>query len=853
MRLLTTVLASSLISISLSAEIVKMQSGWNLVGLSTPYTAEKLLENKDINKVYIFNEEFKETGDINPSDGIWIQANSDFNLTLSNEGEYTQRIDKIEFKEGWNLKSLPINSSLTPKIFGDKIIWKYSQGAWSKYSQNGDENYPQMDIIASGEGFWVKSNADETIYLSDKESNLQNFESKEKLNEYIDILVTHNRNFKSDDYYYPQPYYMTDGGVPTPTTMPVMEATSEDSSSSDKSVDDATSTNTQEAGVDEADILKHNGDKIFYVSNNWENNGIYVTTFDNLLNSNTKPITTINTKSRPNELYLVDNKLVVIYPNNYNFIDSWGSIDYSLWSESSKVEIYDVSDIANINLTNTYTLDGNIIDSRVTNNKLYLISRFMPFYKVEYQKNYVECNVSTEEVQPPEIPTSGEEISEATEIQSSENITKSRSMLYYPNGSNYCYFYPKDDKGYYMVDYDNYSIVEKRTSPKITVDSKEQELLKPEKTYAPYKVNQASFVTSVTAFDMDNLNSFESVSTIGNSENVYASSDSIYLVSTDYPIYFRYEDYQSRSTIYKFNIKDELDFDAKGFVDGRILNQFSLSEHKDTLRIATTKGFSWQGDTDNSIFTLQSEEGELKVKGELNGLGKEGETIKSVRFNGDKGFVVTFKQTDPFYTIDLSDVTNPKKVGELSISGFSSYLHFVDENQILSVGREADEEGRTKQLKLELFDVSDFANPVASDKVLIPEDSKFENSWYINSEAEYNHKAFTFRDSDKTLALPIRETVLIKNNITNKETATTEEEVKVADIDDESFISYTYNSKSYLDFYRVENGKINDLNFSIDADNNDYGHQRGVIFSNDSKDYGLFLSGDNLYLKEFTK
>ena len=103
---------------------------------------------------------------------------------------------------------------------------------------------------------------------------------------------------------------------------------------------------------------------------------------------------------------------------------------------------------------------------------------------------------------------------------------------------------------------------------------------------------------------------------------------------------------------------------------------------------------------------------------------------------------MTFRQTDPFYTLDLSDVKAPKQVGELQIDGFSRYLHPIDENYILGVGRDADSQGVQKGLMLELFDISDFANPKVADKVVI-------GDRYTYSEAEYNHKAFVYRSSDK--------------------------------------------------------------------------------------------------------
>jgi uncharacterized secreted protein with C-terminal beta-propeller domain len=145
------------------------------------------------------------------------------------------------------------------------------------------------------------------------------------------------------------------------------------------------------------------------------------------------------------------------------------------------------------------------------------------------------------------------------------------------------------------------------------------------------------------------------------------------------------------------------------------------------------------------ITLIKEENHKLKQVGFLNHLGKAEERIKAVRFMGDKGYIVTFKQTDPFYTIDLSNPSQPRKVGELFVLGFSTYLHDVGNNQILSIGKSADKDGRVSGIKMQLIDISDFANPSVISEFL------FDKSIFSNS--VYNHKAFTYRASDKLFAI----------------------------------------------------------------------------------------------------
>lgn len=157
---------------------------------------------------------------------------------------------------------------------------------------------------------------------------------------------------------------------------------------------------------------------------------------------------------------------------------------------------------------------------------------------------------------------------------------------------------------------------------------------------------------------------------------------------------------------------DNLRVDETGVVPGRMLNQFSMDEHNGYLRVATTSGDGFSnGNSVNDVYVL---DGNLKQTSVVLDMG-EGERIYSVRFLGDEGYVVTFKQVDPFYVLDLSDPSDAKKVGELKIPGYSSYLHPLKENMILGLGKE------DNQVKISMFDVSDPANPVEKAKYLLKE------------------------------------------------------------------------------------------------------------------------------------
>ncbi len=187
---------------------------------------------------------------------------------------------------------------------------------------------------------------------------------------------------------------------------------------------------------------------------------------------------------------------------------------------------------------------------------------------------------------------------------------------------------------------------------------------------------------------------------------------------------------------------------ATGSVPGSVLNQFSLDEHNGYLRIATTVGDTWGGtfmgiwwfdsESANDVYVL---DGSLAVVGVVQGLGLT-ERIYAVRFIGDEGYVVTFRQVDPFYVLDLSDPANPRLAGELKIPGYSSYLHPISEDIILGIGQE------DWQVKLSLFDVTDPANPVEIDKYTMAE------YW---TDVSSTHHAFMLDDVHQIFFLPAGE------------------------------------------------------------------------------------------------
>lgn len=237
---------------------------------------------------------------------------------------------------------------------------------------------------------------------------------------------------------------------------------------------------------------------------------------------------------------------------------------------------------------------------------------------------------------------------------------------------------------------------------------------------------------------------------LGAGQYIYSSEKNMY-IATNKTIYGEgYELIGGTTHILKFGLKNgKFTFRAEADVDGQVNNQFSMDENGDIFRIATTTSL-WYIDenTSNNLYILNDK---LEEVGKIEGFAKE-EKIYSVRYVGDKAYVVTFKQTDPLFVIDLSVPSNPQILGELKIPGYSTYLHPYDETHLIGFGYDTKEDGTrvtTNGLKMAMFDISDLNNPKELFKIAIGD------SEYTYSELLYNHKSLLFSKEKNIIAFPL--------------------------------------------------------------------------------------------------
>lgn len=244
---------------------------------------------------------------------------------------------------------------------------------------------------------------------------------------------------------------------------------------------------------------------------------------------------------------------------------------------------------------------------------------------------------------------------------------------------------------------------------------------------------------SLVTLDNRDLSVADATGVFADGDIVYSSGNATYVATSRWvdPVVFEQGERPAGTTtmIHKFALSERsADYRASGAVPGYMLSQWSMSEHDGYLRVASTDTPEWwDGPESESMVTVLTTTGdELRTIGSVDGLGR-GERIYSVRFFGDLGYVVTFRQVDPLYVIDLSNPERPTVRGELKIPGYSAYLHPVGDDALLGVGQDADLDGRVRGLQASLFDVSDPDDPARIDRYTM------ENG---HSEVEWDHHAF---------------------------------------------------------------------------------------------------------------
>ncbi|MDP3231669.1 MAG: beta-propeller domain-containing protein [Myxococcales bacterium] len=495
-----------------------------------------------------------------------------------------------------------------------------------------------------------------------------------------------------------------------------------------------TTTNNQVAGVDEADFVKNDGTRIFalsgqtlYAARSWPAADLAVRG-------------TLKIEGYPREMFLEGTDRAVIFSTIYTWYplsnaagDRCDSIDCGYQSSNTvKITVVDVSDLTNLRVTHEYRLPGHYNSARKVGSSVRLVMsddfNFPPAMRwwpeVEGVNLWDPFN-------------KGRRTDEFNKlIAANEKLIRAQTLAeWVPAG-------------------------------KISIGGQTSTV--PAECTSFQKVNAPTRLGTVTVatLNLTNPTRIDRSTIIAEPGEIYASQKNLY-VATRHWWWWPAPGQRDTTYLHKFDISspDAALYVASGTVDGHIVDQFSMDENsKGFFRVATTTQFrvpdamnpnNWWGtfETVNHVNVLAENNGSLDVVGQSEDLAK-GERITSARFIEDKGFVVTFRQVDPLFTFDLSDPTKPTKLAELKIPGFSTYLHPMGPNHLLTIGtyvpepvNGVDPDWRSRALQLTIFDVTDMKNPKQSHVQLVGTSSGY-------SEAQHEHKAFNYFPAKKLLAIP---------------------------------------------------------------------------------------------------
>ena len=461
----------------------------------------------------------------------------------------------------------------------------------------------------------------------------------------------------------------------------------QDSVTNSEKRDNYSKTNTQDENVDEADIVKTDGKYIYYVSES------KISIIDLESPENLKEISKIefNEEFKASEIYIVDNILIAM----------GNSINLSTYIKSTNI----MEDIA-------YAPD-------------YKTKSIAVFYDLNNIKN------------PKEI--------RRIEIEGNYNTSRVIGKNLYFVTNKYISLSSLAKTGIEELKEEDY-----KPTYRDTIISNEDKKIDFSDIYYFNDIENTNYLI-LTGVNLENLEEADIKTFLGAGENVYASAKNMYITKeqTTYEP-SSYEILDTNTRILKFKLNNgKIKFKTETQIEGIINNQFSMDESNGYFKIATTVGNPWilSEKTSNSLFIFDEN---LNQVGKIEGLAR-GEKIYSVRYTNNKAYIVTLKQVDPLFVIDLTDPANPTILGELKIPGYSTYLHPYDETHIIGFGYDTKEDGTritTNGLKMAMFDISDLNNPKELFKVNIGDK-------YTSSELIYNHKALLYSKEKNLIAFPI--------------------------------------------------------------------------------------------------
>ena len=427
-------------------------------------------------------------------------------------------------------------------------------------------------------------------------------------------------------------------------------------------------TNVQEAGVDEPDIVKTDGNRIVAVAQA----RVHLIGLDGSKMTRRKTLSDTAVRN-----VFLSGKRLLVFSGQTGQTSEPGA----RWAgQQAVLTMYDISNFSDPSLIATLTIDGDVLDARLVGSQARVVTASSPDVDA-----------------PSPVYTPDGEISEKSKADLRAAVANTNVDDWIPT--------------YRLQDGAGAGVSEGR-------------LVECANLAHPETFSGLDTV-AVSSFDMGSaLQSRKTVGVIAGGQQIYATGTSTYVSTTDWSR----DGSPAKTNLHKFVTEPSgaSTYKGSGEVPGTLLNQYAMSEYDGVLRVASTisERRGWVNSrqtTEGLVTTLHEQGGALRQLGQVGGLGKQdNESIRAVRFIEERGYVVTFRQTDPLYVLDLRNAAAPKVVGELKIPGYSGYLHPIGENLLLGVGQSGLDSGispapRTRGggpgVQFSLFDISDPASP----------------------------------------------------------------------------------------------------------------------------------------------
>ena len=536
----------------------------------------------------------------------------------------------------------------------------------------------------------------------------------------------------------------------------------------EESAGEYTTTNVQEAGVDELDSVKNDGNYMYtirgdqiHISKIWP-----VTEMKEVATIERDKLVSDKNTDRwfyPMGIFLTDDKKLIDIGQNHTWYYDEDGYWYGHYSGLVSVRVFDVSNPADPKLLKSHQLEGEFVDARLIDNRLHVISSATP------QFHWYEVYELSEE----DIPGVPKWVNPYDHNFQDENGNWSEEKWQaYHDAENEWYSHSKENIEKYTpairawLDEKYPDMLSDYSWPSYYDGTQARPAVACTDLYIPAVASRKEGFLLVSEFTGNNYENYKATAIADDGWTVYASQKNIYISSFSYNWWWSCgeDECDSYTHIHHFNLGDksgDVQYLNSAEINGIADDPFFYSEYNDHLRVFSTPDSWWSNSPTGHMLSVLDVNTPrvMEQTGFVDGFGKE-ERIYSARMVGDRGYVVTFRNTDPLFVFDLSDPAQPKQVGELKINGYSSYIHPVGKDHLITVGEDGTEDGMLTGVKLDLYDVSDPANPVLKYQTKINEDhyeydgntSSGSDSW---SAALYNHHAFQYHEGSGLLAIPV--------------------------------------------------------------------------------------------------